>query len=276
MLVEWYFFPNKNPIIPDEDSYYIWEGVFCVADGITRDPEFPLDFTGYSLEACMDKYPNPSWAKLASDYFCKVLAQNLPNLSIKDSFIKGNNAVKSLNTKYIPCCDYLFNDYFSCVASAGKIEEKMLYYGYVGDCWISVFSKRWVKKFQSIDDVEIATPIFEKMTWNNWNKPKNRIVWRKEFRNNPHQIYCGKCVGFWAITWEEEMNYFLHYWKVKLETWDIVLFYSDGFSPIVQRSDFFTSTYQKSQREQSDYFNFLVNSWDRLYTKEKTLIYVEI
>ena len=128
---------------------------------------------------------------------------------------------------------------------------------------------------QSIDDVEIATEQFEKLTNNNRNKPENRAIRRRKFRNNPWQIIDWVCYGFWALTWEANMEHFLHVWETKLEEWDYIIFYTDGFTPIIQREDFFEETYKKDEDEKWKYFEKIIY-WDpKIYGKEKTMISCE-
>ena len=102
--------------MPPEDSMLIKERIFCVADGITRDPISPKDFTNLSTEESLNKYPNPSGARFAADIFCesfvKSLNKKVPTIkAIRNAFIYGNKKINELNKKHIKKVDYLVNDF---------------------------------------------------------------------------------------------------------------------------------------------------------------------
>jgi len=275
MIIHSFTLGNIKKIVSEEDSLKLWDNIFCVADWITRDPKEPLDFTGVNLEDFMKTYPNPSGAKIASETFCDKFIENAQKETIKESFILANKAIARLNKENNSECDYLYNDFRGCVASGGKIEDNILHWGYVWDCGIIIFDKKGEIKMQSIDDVEHATEQFEKLTNNNRNKPENRVIRRREFRNNPLQIIEWVCYGFGALTWEENMKHFLHCWETMLEKDDYIVFYTDWFTPIIQREEFFKRTYHKSEAEKEKYFEEVIHSDPKTYGKEKTIISCE-
>ena len=97
---------------PIEDSYYYQNNFVVVTDGITRDPVGIRDFNSISFEERIANYPNPSGSSMVANLICKIFEKNYNNIinkkiSLRDVFIKANEAVKKLNDINIKKCDYL-------------------------------------------------------------------------------------------------------------------------------------------------------------------------
>ena len=97
---------------PIEDSYYYQNNFVVVTDGITRDPVGIRDFNSISFEERIANYPNPSGSSMVANLICKIFEKNYNNIinkkiSLRDVFIKANEAVKKLNEINIKKCDYL-------------------------------------------------------------------------------------------------------------------------------------------------------------------------
>lgn len=93
-------------LMSPEDSMLVEGRIFCVADGTTRDPIAPKDFTNLPFEKALIKYPNPSGARFAADIFCesfvKYLSEKVPSLkAIRNAFIFGNKKIAELNNSNI-------------------------------------------------------------------------------------------------------------------------------------------------------------------------------
>ena len=238
-MVESIKLPNSDygRLVPEEDSLLISGNVFCVADGITRDPTSPSDFTGASKEEITKYYPNPSGARKAADLFCKTFIESIEEeKDIKKAFIKGNNAIKELNTREIKEVDYLVNDYYGCVATAGYIDGKRLFWGNITDTRIAIINKGKIT-FQSPNCME-AFDQYSRQFPGDWNKPDRRKEVRSQFRNNRDKIYNGKCVSYGALTGEKTAENFMNFGEIELKSDDIIIFYTDGFEDTIKYPDF--------------------------------------
>lgn len=239
-------FPNikLEHVKPIEDSFQIAGNIFCVADGITRDPLTPSDFTGLSPEEFFKNYPNPSGAKIAADLFCNEFVKNLAGrlasvAVVKDAFTVANSAIGQLNKDNVPHVDYLVNDFWACVAAGGIIDNSELRWGMIGDCGIIVFNSSGKIKFHTEDGLA-AFSSYRAVFPMDGNKPEMRKIVRSEFRNNPRKIVNDKCVGYGALTGEREAEYFMQFGKVGLVSGDLIVFYTDGFAPMVTQKEFFS------------------------------------
>lgn len=223
---------------PGEDSFMVKDNVFAVADGITRDPLKPLDFSGISIEELSKNYPNPSPAKMAADTFCQSVTEYLGGHDlINEAFVFANDKIFELNKTYNPKPDYLVNDFYACVASAGIIKENQLHWGCVGDSGVAVFDANGNIKFQSPDGLKNFFAYIHQHS-GDFNKPERRKFIRSQFRNNREMIKDGKVVGYGALTGEAEAEFFFQFGKVDLEPNDLIVFYSDGFADTLKEPSF--------------------------------------
>jgi len=242
-------------LMPPEDTLSAEGKIFCVADGITRDPISPKDFTNLSVEESLKNYPKPSGARFAADIFCKSLVKSLnkkvPSLNtIRNAFIFGNKKIAELNKQGIKKVDYLVNDFFGCVASGGVIYNNKLFWAGICDCGIIIYGKNgkikfqtpnWMRPFEEYEKLHLQKKDF------NFAMPKYRIMIRSEYRNNAKKILENKCVSYGALTGEKESEKFMNFGEIGLNKRDLVVFYTDGFEATVQHKNFFKSIYQKTE-----------------------------
>jgi len=273
-------------LMPPEDSLLTEGKIFCVADGITRDPISKKDFTNLSIEKAWGLYPNPSGARFAADTFCetfvKFLNKKTPSIkNVQNAFILGNRAIANLNKINIKKIDYLANDFFGCVASGGVITNNKLYWGGICDCGIIIYDKNgkitfhtpnWMKPFTDYEKINLQKSDY------NFARPKYRKMIRSEYRNNAKKIINNKCVSYGALTGEKDATKFMNFGEVKLNKGDLVVFYTDGFEDIVQHKKFFSTIYQKTESliDQSfTPFNLSLAKQDpNKFGKERSLIAV--
>lgn len=267
---------------PHEDALSIKDNIFCVADGITRDPSSPLDFGSLSMEELLKNYPDPSPARMAADLFCQSFTEFLAGkkksqASLKDGFIFANQRIRELNDRMNPSPDYLVNDYYACVASVCVINDEKLHWGYVGDCGLIVFDEKRNAKFQTPDGLENFLAYMANHS-GYWHDSERRKLIRSQFRNNPEQIIGGKCVSYGALTGEKRAESFFQFGTYKLSSGDLVVVYSDGFAKTIDAPGF----YEKIISSLIDHSVFL--SFDKSlaqqdyekFGKERTLVAIKL
>ena len=221
---------------PVEDQYYADDYEAIVADGITRDPIGVSDLSLHSFSELLERYPRPSGAELAAKEIVSTFQKERG--SLKERLIACNDAVKTLNEKYIPTCDYLQNDYFGAVASCIHIENDILHYAYICDCGVIVYDALGNIKFQTEDDKKLYSDPYINQIGIPWNLPEARVIVRRDYRNNLNCIKDDKCVSYGALTGEESAVAFMKEGKVKLNPNDIIVVYSDGFSNYLNNVEF--------------------------------------
>lgn len=271
-------------LMPPEDSMLAEGKIFCVADGITRDPISPKDFTNLSAENSLKNYPNPSGARFAADIFCesfiKSLYKKVPSLkTIRNAFIFGNKQIAKLNKQIVKKVDYLANDFFGCVASGGVIYNNKLFWAGICDCGIIIYDKNGKIKFQTPNYMkpfeEYEKQYLQKRDFN-FAMPKYRKMIRSEYRNNTKKIFENKCISYGALTGEKEAEKFMNFGEIGLSKGDLVVFYTDGFEATMQHKKFFKNIYQKTENlaEQSfvPYSLSLAKEDYNKFGKERTLI----
>ena len=271
-------------LMPAEDSMLVEGRVFCVADGVTRDPISPKNITDLSTEDLLKKYPNPSGSRLAADLFCesfiKFLNKKIPTLkTIKNAFIYGNEKITELNKKNPSNIDYLVNDFFSCVASGGVIYNNKLYWGGICDCGIIIYDKQgkikfqtpnWMKSFEKYEKKKLHKPDF------NFSQAKYRKMVRSKYRNNVKMIVNNECVSYGALTGEKEAEQFMKFGEIYLDKGDLIVFYTDGFENTILHNRFFITIYQKTINLMEKHFipySLTLASQDyHKFGRERTLI----
>jgi serine/threonine protein phosphatase PrpC len=266
----------KGHLKPPEDSFLVAGRIFCIADGISRDPISPK------------KYPNPSGARFAADIFCesfvkflnkKTLTLKTIRKIIKNAFIFGNKKIAKLNKMSIKKVDYLVNDFFGCVAVGGVIFKNKLFWGGICDCGIIIYDKNgkvkfqtpnWMKPFKEYEKKNLQKPNF------NSTHAQYRKMIRSEYRNNPKKIINNKCVSYGALTGEKAAEEFMNFGEIKLNKGDLIVFYSDGFRSTVEHKKFFKTIYQKNANLVDQHFLpftlSLAKQNPHKFGKERTLI----
>jgi serine/threonine protein phosphatase PrpC len=269
---------------PVEDSLVVTDSIFCIADGITRDPNIKKDWSGFDIKTALKSYPNPSPAKIAADLFTKTFIEKVDsNKDVKDAFIEGNKKINDLNKEKNPTPDYLINDYWACLACGGHICDSKLSYGYIGDCGIRVIDNKGKIKYKTRDSLKV----FENYFYNinpvknfDWKKPEYRVMVRKEFRNNINKKYGGEIVSYGALTGEKSAEKFIETGEVNLEKDYLVIFYSDGFDDLLNESEFYPVLLESLSKNSTEPIKTLSNKFARQeaikYGRERSLIVVKI
>lgn len=266
-------------LMPAEDTFRMGSEIFVVADGITRDPPDVADFTGRPMEEILAHYPNPSGARLAADTFCDAFTGAIAQgVSVPAAFVTANAAIAKLNAAHVPQPDYLVNDFFACVAAGGTIRGRTLAWTVVGDCGVAVFAADGSMKCISPNQVAV----FEKFEAQgkvilDWNKPEGRKMVRSEYRNQPEKFIDDICASYGALTGETSVEAFIYSGTMALESGDTVVFFSDGFEPILTHPEFLPAI--RNEKDPLGHLTELdskLTASDMKYGKERTLIVVGI
>lgn len=258
---------NIKPVV--EDYFCISDNIFCVADGVTRDsvngtsviyPE-----TLEEVKEWIKSYPNPSGAyqaaKITADNFVKnIRNSNTINKEIIYEAVKKANAeVWKINKDRK--IDYLKDDLY-CTVAVGGIILKNKFIGFsIGDCHIKILNEQFEEIFKSINNHQ-NFETYQKKTLSNygldWENPKDRILVRAAFRNNP--IIKDKSFG--VISGEIEAMEYVDIYEVDLKDAKYICAYSDGCEPNFENKEKIKNT--------------IVNPEDiKNRGKEKTLIIYE-
>ena len=244
---------NYGHLKPQEDSFMIKDNIFCVADGITRDPISPIDFDKLSMEELLKNYPSSSGAKMAADCFCKSFIDYIKShttsnqMSVK-AFKFANTKIEKLNRKCNPHIDYLVNDFYACVACGGVIDKSILYWSSIGDAEIKIFDQNGNLKFGSPNGVTSFLN-YAKTNPQDWGKPERRREVRSQFRNNPNKSINGQLVAYGALTGEKNAEYFIKSGEVDLSKGDLITFYTDGFAQTIKNKQFIELVYKNNLSE---------------------------
>lgn len=238
---------NVKPVV--EDYYNVYENIFCVTDGVTRDningKNVPYPKNKEEVLEWVKYYPNPSGAfkvaKMCADRFIEYFKENKLTLSEKVIF----QAVKEINEKiWLENKDrkinYLNEDLYGTEAVGGIIINDTLYCFAIGDCHIKIFDNN----FQAIWETEDVSINFEKYENDflkplgfDWSNPKDRILIRAGIRNNSFISYNGENVGFSALTGEDNVMNFVKTYKVNLSNVKYICAYSDGCEPYFENQE---------------------------------------
>lgn len=239
---------NLKPVV--EDYYQIKDLTFCIADGVTRDDKYgnavPYPATKEEAEEWVKKYPNPSGAydsaKIVCETFIKEMEKYKNNIS-KDDILEVaklcNNALIDINKNRK--IDYLKEDYYCCEAVGGKIVNNDLYCFSLGDCHITLINRNYDVVFTTINNhkrfEDYLNNVYIKQNKFDWENPKDRILVRKEYRNNPSKKYQGKDVSFGAFSGEKNAEYYIDTYKVDLSDVKYICAYSDGCEPFFETKE---------------------------------------
>ena len=166
--------------------------------------------------------------------------------------------------------DYLQNDFAACVASAGIISNKTLHYAYVCDCGVCIFDKNGKLKFKTKNEgpnPKIGREITKhpKKYGLSWKDPRCRARTRSHYRNNPKES-----LSYGALTGEKTALKFIRTGVKKLNSKDIIIFYSDGFIPIIFSKKFNITKHFPSLEE------FFSKNSEKIGGSEGTLVTVQI
>ncbi len=225
---------------PEEDFFCIYNNIFCIGDGVTRDliggEIRPYPKTEDEAKYIAEHYPNPSGAfmssKIIANNFVKYIKEREKNVDesiVKQSIKKANKDVWEINKNRN--IDYIGEDLYCSVAVGGIIKDDFLYCFSIGDCYIKTFDDNYNELFATENDhfyMENYEEEFLKKGLYAWQDPRSRVLIRAGVRNNPIISYKGKKVGYGALTGEDSAMEFVKIYKVKLNNTKYICAYSDG------------------------------------------------
>ena len=228
-----------------EDYYEVDNTIFCVADGVTRDPIdgvlIPFPNTKEEVEYLCSKYPNPSGAleasKICAKEFIKEVKkiENISKETILEAAKKANQAIWEINKNRK--IDYVVEDLYCCEAVGGIICEDKLYCFSIGDCHITALDENLNVVFTTINN-HLEWDIYEREVLKkqdpekyDWKKPEYRALVRSHYRNHIGQIYEGKEISYGAFTGEKLAEDYIDVYEVDLKNVKYICAYSDGCEP---------------------------------------------
>lgn len=244
-----------------EDYFVVEDGVFCVADGVTRDTVegkvAPYPKNKEEVLQWIKHYPNPSgaWeaAKIVAEEFVKQVTtcDSAMNENILLEIVKKvNQQVWQINKDRT--IDYIKEDLYCCEAVGGVIVEDKLYCFSIGDCHITALDKECNVVFTTINNhlqfEEYLEKVYQKEHSFQWENPEDRALVRKEYRNRPDKKYQGKEVSFGALTGEKEAEYYVDVYTVPLEQVEYICAYSDGCEPIFEKKETIREIVQEPEK----------------------------
>jgi len=250
---------KRIALMPTEESFSIdsANGIFAVADGVTRDPYMFLPDIGtitgkikFSLG-----YPRPSPAKIASDIFTQIFPlvlrdYNLVNRdekTIREAFTEANKKIGEWNAKYMPNPDYVLRDFAGCVASGAQLNRGVVYLGFITDCGVAIFNDKGDLRFRTENQ---GPNKHDKYIWQDerlkkidWRNPKARKIVRGEYRNNPSEEH-----SFGVLTGEEEAMHYVRTATQEIKPNEYLIVYTDGLEPIIFSGEFADKLRQRDFR----------------------------
>ena len=255
----------EKTFIPQEDYYESYENIFVVADGITHDVD-----NGF--------YPNPSdsaeVAKIVCNTFIRELKSTTRELEdIKNSIPKVNEAVQKFNSASNLYKNREDNGYTigSAVFSIIIIKESKLIYAVLDDCFFSIFSNDLIDHPTLKSFVELSAKYYD--AHYDWNKPNDRKVWRKDYRNHELNFY-GQTLGYGAIDGRAGFEKYIQYGEEKLVNGDLICLYTDGFIKIMKDTEFIRKL--KDTEFSMETLQFISKyTKDKNIAKEKTCYFIK-
>ncbi|RMD66207.1 hypothetical protein D6817_04575 [Candidatus Pacearchaeota archaeon] len=249
---------KKLALIPTEDSFSIdSEGIFAVADGVTRDPyEFlPNTRTLKGKIKFALSYPRPSPAKIASEIFTQTFPEvlrdyepaNRDEKAIRDAFKEANRRIGEWNAQHIPNPDYLLRDFAGCVAAGTHLYQGSVYLGFIADCGVAIFDNKGNVKFRTENQ---GPDKFGKHVWQDprlqeigWENPEARRIVRRDYRNNPSEEH-----SFGVLTGEENAMHYVRTARQYIHPGEFMIVYTDGLEPIIFSGEFADKLRQRDLR----------------------------
>ncbi|MEN9626252.1 MAG: hypothetical protein RL557_580 [archaeon] len=224
----------KAAFMPTEESLSIdtENGIFSVADGVTRDPceYLPDTDTLWGKLKFAARYPRPSPAKHAADIFTKYSCEHLLEYdknnrneeSIQNAFVAANKEISRYKKRKMKSIDYLVNDHPGCVAALASVQDHVVTYGYIADAGLAFFDCFGTPLSKTEDD---GPSKYHENIWKDaalrgltWRDPAAREFIRRTYRNNPDQLN-----SFGVLTGEDSANYYVRTGRFELSP--------DGFAP---------------------------------------------
>lgn len=257
---------SKYPYIPQEDAFADAGSIFVVADGVTHD-------------ASQDgMYPIPSdsakVAQIVCDSVIDYLKDKKPSLdNIKQAYIEANTKVQHFNENRPLYINRENNGYTVGAATTATLwfDNDTLLYGVIDDCFISVFSDDYVGHPMLKSFIEQSSKFLDANY--DWLKPETRKLWRKDIRNNVY-VKDGKEYGYGVIDGRDGFLPYLQLGEVKLKKGYLVCLYTDGFTKMLQDTDFVRGL--REQPFSMETYEYIKGYTEKLDTfKEKTGYFIK-
>lgn len=259
---------------PNEDAFLVSEKaqVFAVADGVTQ-AHFADGSYAYpngakesanifcrTVVGCLEETLSYVIARSGATPACRQAGGNpgvgAPTLdrhahpagslamtnTMSEAFDRANEKIMELNIRegIDKKMNYVEYDWFDTVGVAGVILNNKLYYGFVGDCGLAVYSAQdgpaigWKKVFQTEDMVAPAVARFREQykNYKDFSVNERMLIMHRDFRNNPNMQ------GYGSFSGEEGVKKYYAFGSRELGKGDMIVLYSDGIVPYLEDENF--------------------------------------
>lgn len=240
---------KRIALMPGEDSFNIdyENGIFAVADGVTRDPYRVLP----DIKTLVGKikfslgYPRPSPAKIAADIFTETfhlvlrdyILPNRNEKAIRTAFEETNRRIGGWNSQNMQNPDYVLKDFAGCVASGISLNQELVYLGFLTDCGVAIFDENGNLRFRTENQGpdKHDTYIWQDKRLNGigWRNPEARKIIRRDYRNKPSEEH-----SFGVLTGEETAMHYVRTAREELKPGEYLFVYTDGLEPIIFSGEF--------------------------------------
>lgn len=257
---------------PNEDYTIATDNEFAVFDGVPFLHQNP--------------YPNPSPAAKAAEIGAKSVIEKIktnsesPMKLLREAFLYANQEIRKFNEsigKTPDTVDFLNIQYAATVGAFGFIKNDILYFGQINDCGVMIFDAVGNKEVDFILSSKPYVDYLGLLEKSNkfvaGSKEEHQFV-RGKIVNNKNIEVNGVGINFGVMTGEEKASNFFHYGASNISKGQICLFYSDGFIPFVNDSEFVKLLFKAKDMQEIDESVKLKVSSDTKYQKEKSLIII--
>lgn len=216
----------RDRVHPREDYLLVSRRypIFCVADGVTLEPD------------AQGRYPHPSGASEIAKIFCKKVIEeaerryaNFSESDLKAVFQNANSAVGKYNRQHGRTkknSNFWSFDLFAATAAFAVIKNRTAYWASICDSYITRFDARGELKFKCLScwlNIKQCLP----KEWGKLPEPEQKKIIRSKYRNGIDKQ--GKLIGYGVVTGEKTALKYLEHGSWLIEPSDLILLFTDGF-----------------------------------------------
>lgn len=285
---------GKGSFTKTGDAYFVNEDrvAFAVADSPLRclildTKEYPFDDFGFDAADTFCK----NFVKFCSKYTDGAITKDI----LKEILLKTNREILKLNNSLGKSYDDELNyDVAETVGVGAVVEDNILLYGGVEDCYVNVlrgeeleniapWNHQIMKASKYIDELSEENKLIDYVPEELRGKLREEHYWEpcwcSYLRNNSNAFNKeDDLVGWGCFTGEKELEPFIQTHEVELREGDHILIFSDGMIPVLKDKGFL----RWFIKNQNNSFYFQLEMREKIIEllkgksdvdKEKTLVY---